>query len=210
VTEKALDRAAPWTDYLDAAHSLDTIRREAAQAAAAEAEAFAGARGEVPEMQARLAVQAGRLLESALQAGVSPPALLPGPVEQHAAAQAVEGGPQVVLTALRQARSEVDVADSALDRFDEPEAGQLVQNLLFYGGAGLVATLIQVLFALLADPSTREIYAVACGMIMVGMLWAIAAVLISILYPRRSRTARLGALVTAAPVALAALLFIIL
>jgi len=45
---------------------------------------------------------------------------------------------------------------------------------------------------------------------MVGMLWAIAAVLISILYPRRSRTARLGALVTAAPVALAALLFIIL
>lgn len=201
---------APWTDYLAAAHRLDTVRREAAQAAAAEAEAVVTARGEIPGMQARLAIQAGRLLDSALQAGVSPPALLPGPVEQHAATQAVEGGPHAVLTALRQARSEVDVADSALARLDEPKAGQLLHNLPYYGGAGLIATLIQVLFALLADPRTREIYAVACGLIMVGMLWAIAAVLISILYPRRSRTARAGALVTAAPVALAAVLFIIL
>lgn len=202
--------AAPWTDYLAAAHRLDTARREAAQAAAAEAEAVATARGEIPGAQARLSIQAGRLLESALQVGVSPPALVPGPVEQHAAAQAVEGGPHVVLTALRQARSEVDVADSALARLDESEAGALQRNLLYYGGAGVAATLIQVMFALLADPSAREIYAVACGLIMSAMLWAIAAVLISILHPRRSRTARAGAVVTLTPVALAALLFILL
>jgi hypothetical protein len=207
VTEKL---AAPWSDYLSAAHRLDAVRREAAQTAAAEAEAVVTARGEIPGAQARLTIQAGRLLESALQAGVSPPALVPGPVEQHTAEQAVEGGPHVVLTALRQARSEVDVADSALARLDEPEAGELAHNLPFYGGAGAVATLVQVMFALLADPSTREVYAVACGLIMAGMLWAIAAVLISILYPRRSRTARAGALVTVTPVVLAALLFILL
>ena len=202
--------AAPWTDYLVAAHRLDTVRREAAQATAAEAEAVTTARGEIPEMQARLAIQAGRLLESALQSGVSPPALLPGPVEQRAVAHSVEGGPHVVLTALRQARSEVDVADSTLARLDEPEARAFRRNLLFYGGAGIAATLVQVLFTLLADASSREVYAVACGLIMAAMLWAIAAVLISILYPRRSRTPRAGALVTLAPVALAALLFIIL
>jgi hypothetical protein len=207
VTDKT---AAPWNDYLSAAHRLDAVRREAAQSAASEAEAVVTARGEIPGVQARLAIQAGRLLESALQAGVSPPALVPGPVEQHAAEQAVEGGPHVVLTALRQARSEVDVADSALARLDEPEAGQLLRNLPFYGAAGGVATLIQVLFALLAEPGTREPYALACGLVMAGMLWAIAAVLISIVHPRRPRTVRAGAVVTAAPVLLAALLFTIL
>jgi hypothetical protein len=207
VTEKA---TTPWTDYLAAAHRLDTVRRDAAQAAAAEAEAVATACDEIPGIQARLATQAGRLRESALQAGASPPAVVPGEVEQRAAAQAVEGGPHAVLTALRQARSEVDVADSALARLNEPEAGQLMGNLLFYSGAGLAATVIQVLFALLAEPATRNVYAVACGLIMAGMLWAITAVLISILHPRRPRTARAGALATAAPVVLTALLFLIL
>lgn len=207
MTDKTL---APWADYLAAAHRLDTVRRDAAQAAAAEAEAVTTALDEIPKVQARLSIQAGRLLESALQTGDSPPALVPATVEQHTAAQAVEGGPHFVLTALRQARSELDVADGMLGRLDEPEAGQFAQNLLFYGGAGGVAALIQVMFALLADVGTREIYAVACGLVMAGMLWAIAAVLISVLHPRRSRTARAGALVTLAPVVLAALLFIIL
>jgi hypothetical protein len=202
--------AALWSDYLSTAHRLDTVRREAAEAASAEADAVATARAEIPGVQARLSIQAGRLLESALQAGVSPPTLVPGPVEQHAAEQAVEGGPHVVLTALRQARSEVDVADSALARLEEPETGQLMSNLVIYGGAGTAATLVQVLFALLADPGSRAVYAVACGLIMAGMLWAIAAVLISILHPRRSRTAQAGAVVTLAPVVLAALVFILL
>jgi len=204
-----MDKTAAWTEYLAATHRLDTVRREAAHAAAAEAEAVATARGEIPGVQARLAIQAGRLLESALQAGVAPPALMPGPAERHAAAQTVEGGPQMVLTALRQARSELDVADSALARLGEPDTGQLKQNLLFYGSAGGVAMLLQVMFALLTDPRTREFYAVACGLVMAAMLWAIAAVLISIVSPRRPRTPRLGALVTLAPVALAALLFIV-
>jgi hypothetical protein len=204
-----MDKTAAWTEYLTAAHRLDTVRREAAHAAAAEAEAVATTRSEIPGVQARLAIQAGRLIESALQAGVIPPALAPGPVEQHAAAQAVEGGPHVVLTALRQARSEVDAGDSAQARLDEPDTGQLKQNLLFYGSAGAIAMLIQVAFALLSDPRTREFYAVFCGLVMAGMLWAIAAVLISIIHPRKPSTPRIGALVTLAPVALAALLFFV-
>ena len=60
------------------------------------------------------------------------------------------------LSALRQARSEVDVADTALSRLDEPEAGQARGNLLVYGPAAMLAVLIQVAFALLADARTRE------------------------------------------------------
>lgn len=205
-----MDRTAAWTEYLAAAHRLDTVRREAAHAAAAEAEAVASARGELPAVQARLAVQAGRLLESALRAAVAPPALLPDQEEQQAAVQSVQGGPQAVLAALRQAHTEVGVADGVLARLDGPDTGQLKRNLLFYGPAGGGATLIQVMFALLADPRTREFYAVACGLVMAAMLWAIAAVLISIVRPRSPRTALVGALVTLAPVALAALLLIVL
>ncbi|HEX6685352.1 MAG TPA: hypothetical protein VF062_21385 [Candidatus Limnocylindrales bacterium] len=204
------DKTAAWTEYLAAAHRLDTVRREAAQAAAAESEAVATARSELPNVQARLAIQAGRLLESALQASVAPPALVPGPVEQHAAAQAVEGGPHVVLTALRQARSEVDVADSALARLDEPEPGQLKQNLLIYGPAGALAMIVQVVFALLADPRTREFYAFACGLTMAVTLWGMAVAVVSLVHPRKPRTAKTGLLVTLAPALIAAILFLVI
>ncbi|WP_117211347.1 hypothetical protein [Allorhizocola rhizosphaerae] len=203
------DKTAAWTEYLAAAHRLDSVRREAASAVAAEAEAVGAARSELPTVQARLAIQAGRLLESALQAGVAPPTLVPSPAEQHIAEHAVQGGPHVVLTALRQARSEVDVADAALSRLDEPEPGQIKRNLLVYGPAGAVATLIQVIFALLADPRTREFYAIACGLTMAALLFGVAWLLVSLVFPRRPKTPVIGAIACLAPVVFAAFLFIV-
>lgn len=203
------EKSTAWADYLATAHRLDAVRREAAEAAAAEAEAVAAARGELPGVQARLSIQAGRLLESALQAGAAPPALVPNQVERHTAAKAVEGGPHVVLTALRQARSEVDVADSALTRLDEPDAAQTRRNLLIYASAGAAATVVQIIFALLTDPRTREIFAAACGLVMALLLWAAAWVTVGMLFPRRPRTAQLGLIAVFTPVILVALLFIL-
>lgn len=204
------DKTAAWTEYLAAAHRLDSVRRDAAAAAAAEAEAVAAARSELPTMQARLSIQAGRLLESALTAGVSPPALVPTPAEQEAAEQSVSGGPHVVLTALRQARSEIDVGDAALSRLDDPDPGQAKKNLLIYAPAGAVAMLIQVAFALLSDPRTREFYAIACGLTMAAMLFGAAWLIVGFVHRRRSKTPAIGAIACFAPVIVAALLFIAL
>lgn len=203
------DKTAAWTEYLTAIHRLDAVRREAAAVAAGEAEAVATARAELPSIQARLTIQAGRLHESALQAGAAPPPLAPSPAEQHAAAQAVGGGPHVVLTAVRQARSEVDVAESALSRLDESGSGQGVRNLLAYGPAAGVAVLIQVVFCLLADPRTRDFYAFACGLTMAALLFGVAWVIVAIAFPRRPKTPQLGALVCFAPVILVAILFVV-
>lgn len=199
-----------WASYLNDAHRLDSVRREAASAAAAEAEAVAQARNELPIVQARLTIQAGRLLEAALETGGTPPALVPGPAEQHAAENAVAGGPTVVLAALRQARSTVDVADAALARLNEPEAPQAIRNLVAYGPAAFVAMVIQVGFTFLVDDRTRILYAFACGAVMVVMFWGAAWLLLGLVYPRRDKTPRFGAAVCALPVALVFLLFVFL
>lgn len=199
-----------WSDYLNSAHRLDAVRRDAASAAAAEAEAVAQARTELPIVQARLTIQAGRLLEAALENGGTPPALVPGPAEQQAAEHAVAGGPAVALAALRQARSTVDVADAALARLGEREAPQAIRNLVAYGPAGFVAMVIQLGFTLLVDPRTKVFYAFACGLTMAAMFWGAAWILLGVIHPRKDKTARFGAAVCALPVALVFLLYALL
>ncbi|HCT76139.1 MAG TPA: hypothetical protein DGT23_05990 [Micromonosporaceae bacterium] len=203
------DRSSAWTEYLTSAHRLDAVRREAANVAATEAEAVATARAEIPVVQARLGLQAGRLLDAALQAGVTPPAVVPGPAEQHAAENTVAGGPAVVLAAVRQARSTVDVADAALARIDEKESPQVVRNLVAYGPAAGLATLIQLGFTLMVDDRTRTFYAAACGLTMATILFGVAWLLLGAIYPRRPKTPEIGAVVCAAPVVLVAFLFLI-
>jgi hypothetical protein len=204
------ERSDAWADYLSSAHRLDAVRREAASAAAAEAEAVAQARAELPTVQARLTIQAGRLLEAALETGTAPPALVPGAVEQHAAENAVAGGPAVVLAALRQARSTVDVADASLARIGEREAPQAIRNLVAYGPAGFVAAVIQLAFTLLVDPRTKVFYAFTCGLTMAAMFWGVAWLLLGVVYPHRPKTPRFGALACALPVSLVFLLFALL
>ncbi|WP_020522978.1 hypothetical protein [Catelliglobosispora koreensis] len=204
------DVSAVWNDYLTSVQRLDSVRREAASAAAAEAEAVASARTELPVVQARIGIQAGRLLEAALQAGTAPPPLVPNTAEQKTAAQTVAGGPAVVLAALRQARSTVDVADAALARLDQAEQPQAVRNLIAYAPAAGLATLIQFGFALLVDDRTRTFYAGICGLIMAAMLFGAAWVALGIVQPRKPKTPEIGALVCFSPVVLVTLLFAII
>jgi hypothetical protein len=204
------DRGSAWSEYLSSAHRLDAVRRQAAAVAAAEAEAVVTARTELPVVQARLGMQAARMLDAALQAGVQPPTLVPSVTEQRSAEMAVAGGPRVVVAALRQARSTVDVADAALARMDDVERGQAVQNLVAYGPAAALTTAIQLVFALLVDERSQVFYAAACGLTMGAMLFGMAWVLLGIIYPGRPKTPEIGALVCTAPVVLVAFLFMIL
>jgi len=204
------DRGSAWTEYLSSAHRLDAVRREAAASAAADAEAVVTARSELPVVQARLGLQAARMLDAALQVGVQPPVLVPNSAEQRSAEMAVSGGPKVVVAALRQARSTVDVADAALARVDSPARGVAVQNMVAYGPAAAVATLIQLVFALLVDDRTRVFYSAACGLTMAAMTFGAAWVLLGILYPGRPKTPEIGAVVCTAPIVLVAFLFMLL
>ncbi len=201
------ERASAWSEYLSSAHRLDAVRREAAVAAATEAEAVVTARAELPVVQARLGLQAARMLDAASHAGVQPPVLVPNAAEQHAAEMAVAGGPKVVVAALRQARSTVEVADAALARIDD-EQNPAVQNLVAYGPAAAVATLIQLVFAFMVDDRARVFYAAACGLTLAAMLFGVAWVLLGLVYPGRPKTPEVGALVCAAPVVLTTFLFI--
>jgi hypothetical protein len=199
-----------WNDYLATAQRLDSVRREAATVAAAEAEAVASARAELPVVQARLGIQAGRLLESALQAGTPPPALVPNVAEQKMAGQTVAGGPAVVLASLRQAKSTVDVADAALARLDQQEQPQAIRNLIAYGPAAALAMFIQLGFTLLVDERTQAFYAGLCGLTMAALLFGTAWVLLGAIFPNKAKTPEIGALVCFTPVVLVTLLYTII
>jgi hypothetical protein len=195
------ERSAAWTDYLAAAQRLDTVRREAADVAATEAAAVAAARDELPTVQARLGMQAARIVDLAGRAGAAPPALQPGPAEQRAAAQSVAGGPAVALAALRQARATVDVADAALARFDDDrDSSHTWRNLLIYGPLAAAVLAIQLVFSFLVDQRTRPFYAAGCGLTLAALAWAAGWLLVGVIYPRRPRTAIIGALVCFAPI----------
>ena len=121
----------------------------------------------------------------------------------------VSGGPKVVVAALRQARSTVEVADAALAGMGE-ERSPVIQNLMVYGPAAGVATLMQLVFAFLVDDRTRVFYAAACGLTLAAMLFGVAWVLLGVIYPGRPKTPEVGALVCGAPVVLTTFLFIAL
>ncbi|BCJ71531.1 hypothetical protein CS0771_10750 [Catellatospora sp. IY07-71] len=205
------ERSTAWSEYLAAAHRLDTVRREAADAAAGEASALAAARDELPTVQARLTMQAATLVDAADRAGTPAPVLQPGPAEMHDAAQAVAGGPAVALAALRQAVAHVDVADGALARLDDEGTGpQALRNLLVYGPLALVAMLVQLAVAGLAEPDAQLFFAAVCGLVLAPLALGAGWLVTGMVYPERSRTPQVGALVCVAPALLVVLLLALL
>ncbi|MEU8081515.1 hypothetical protein AB0B31_39425 [Catellatospora citrea] len=205
------ERGSAWAEYLAAAQRLDTVRREAADSAAGEASALAAARDELPTVQARLGMQATRLLDTASRAGAPPPVLQPGPAELLAAAEAVTGGPAVALAALRQAGANVGVADGALARFDDEGSGsQTLRNLLVYGPLSLAALLVQLAVAGLAGDGAQVFFAAVCGLILAPLAFGGSWLLVGIVYPERPRTAAVGAFACIAPALLAVLLLAVL
>lgn len=189
----------PWQEYLDAAHRLDSVRREAAAAAAAEQQALRAAREELPAVKARLALQQQRLTEFALRANGSLD-LTPTVADAQAAERAVAGGPAVVLAALRQARSTVDVADAALAQNPVPTFSSLRRNLTIYGAMSAAALIIHVAFILLVDNRTKPLYAGCTAFLLTLVSFGIGWVITGMV--SRSRTAGLGLLICAAPLLL--------
>jgi hypothetical protein len=194
-----------WHEYLEAAQRLDTVRRDAASAVAAQQAALRSAREELPAVHARLVVQQRRLGEMATHAGTGPPDLLPGPAEAAAANRAVAGGPLVILAALRQARSNVDLADAALAQMPAAPSAQLVRNLSVYGALAAVALIVQIAFVLLVDARTRPFYAGCTGFLLAALSFGIGWVITGVV--SRSRNTPIGLAVCALPLAVSTAVF---
>ena len=197
----------PWQEYLDAAHRLDSVRREAATAVATEQQALRTAREELPGVKARLALQQQRLTELALQTGAQLD-LSPTAADTQAAERAVTGGPAVTLAALRQARSTVDVADAALARSPVRAPSSLRRNVFIYGAFSLAALILQIAFVSLVEDRTKPLFAGCTAFVLAlasfGIGWVITGIV------SRTRNAPLGLIVCALPVFLSTAVYTVL
>jgi hypothetical protein len=197
-----------WQEYLEAAERLDAVRRDAAATVAAEHAALRAAREELPQIRARLALQQQRMVELAGQIGRAAPLLAPVSADTVSAERAVAGGPAVVLAALREARSTVDMADAALAQNPPAPPSPIARNLTVYGALAAAALLAQVLFVLLVSERTRPLYAGCTGFLLAlvsfGVGWVVTGVI------SRTRTAALGLAVCALPLIVSTALFTIL
>jgi hypothetical protein len=198
---------SPWQEYLDAAHHLDSVRREAAAAVAGEQQALRAAREELPAVKARLALQQQRLTELALRTGASLD-LSPTAADMHAAERAVAGDPAVVLTALRQARSTVDIADAALARSPAHSPISIRRNVTIYGAMALAAVVIHVGFIMLVDDRTKPLYAGCTAFLLTLVSFGIGWIITGMF--SRTRTPVLGALVCALPLVLSTIVITLL
>ncbi|NUR69567.1 MAG: hypothetical protein HOU81_01980 [Hamadaea sp.] len=207
-SEASRPMTGAWQEYLAAAERLDAVRREAAAGVAAEQAALRAAREELPPIRARLALQQQRMSEMATMSGRQMPVLTPNPAETTSAERAVTGGPAVVLAALRQALSTVDVADGALAQAPTRPPSATNKNLGVYGGLAAVALLAQIAFVLLVDERTRPLYAGCTGFLLgfgaFGIGWIATGVI------SRTRTAALGLAVVALPLLLSTAVFTLL
>jgi hypothetical protein len=187
---------SPWQEYLDAAHQLDSVRRDAATAVAAEQQALRTAREELPGVRARLGLQQQRLTELALQTG-SHLDLTPTVADAEAAEQVVAGGPTAVLAALRQVRSTVDSADAGLAQRPIRMPSSVRRNLIVYGAISAAALILHISFMTLIAERTKPLYAGCTAFLLTlvgfGIGWVVTGIV------SRSRTAALGLIICALP-----------
>jgi len=110
-------RAADWQEYLAAARSLDSVRREATGAMAAATRVASAARADVARVRARLDRQHAELAHRAGRGrwrGGRPVRLVASAAERAAATRLVGGDPAAVAEALRQCRNLLRAADEQL------------------------------------------------------------------------------------------------
>ncbi|MCP2326259.1 hypothetical protein HDA40_004766 [Hamadaea flava] len=208
MSDSSRQMTGAWQEYLAAAERLDAVRREASTSVATEQAALRAAREELPPIRARLALQQQRMAEMATASGRPMPPLAPTPAETTSAERAVSGGPAVVLAALRQAMSTVDVADGALAQAPTRPPSATTRNLAVYGGLAAAALLAQIVFVLLVDERTRPFYAGCTGFLLAfgafGIGWIATGVI------SRTRTAAMGLAVVALPQVLSTAVFALL
>ena len=194
----------PWADYLAAAQRLDAVRRSASAVSTEQAGALQAARTELSAVRARLAPQRTRLV----QLGVPENDLVPQPAEHGLAAQAVTGGPAVVVAALQQARVTADAADAtmvgpgSLPNRLRPWA----RNLLVYGPFAAAVLIVQIVLYLVAPAGSVPTFALLCGLSMPVLAFGLGWVTIGFVYgggpDRVDRTPLVGVITCLTPVLL--------
>jgi hypothetical protein len=196
----------PWAEYLAAARRLDDVRRAASAATSEHAAAMQAAQQELAGVRARLAPQRARLVQDF---AVPETDLLPQPAEQAAAAQAVTGGPAVVLAALRQARGTADAADAAMLGRGPQLRTPLrpwARNLLVYGPFAAAVLIVQIVLYLVAPSGSLPTYALICGLTMPLLAFGLGWLTIGFVYgggPEKvDRTPIVGVVACATPVLL--------
>jgi hypothetical protein len=195
----------PWATYLAAAQRLDVLRRSAAAAQAEHTQAVQAAWDELVAVRSRLSVQRSALPSR----GVPENSLTPGPEELATAANAVAGGPAEVLSALRGARANADLADAAtvsMRPVGMPATGwsPWLRNLLVYGPFAVVVLLVQIALYLTADTDSLPAYALLCGFTMPLAAFGLGWITVGLVFggggQRVDRTPLIGALVCFSPI----------
>jgi hypothetical protein len=198
------DPSDPWADYLAAAQRLDAVRRAASSAAGEQAATVQAAQQELTSVRARLAPQRSRLVQDL---GVSEAALTPQPPDRAMAAQAVSGGPEAILMALRQARSTADAADAAmLGPGPASPWRPWARNLLVYGPFAAAVLIVQIVLYLVAPSGSLPTYALLCGLSMPVLAFGLGWLTIGFVYGggpvKVDRTPIVGAIACLTPVLL--------
>ncbi|MGX6603876.1 hypothetical protein ACWKSP_17275 [Micromonosporaceae bacterium Da 78-11] len=197
---------SPWADYLAAAQRLDRIRRAASTAAGEQQATVSAARQELAGVRARLAPQQARMIRDF---GVPVQELTPQPAELAQAAQALTGGPAVVLAALHQARGTADAADATIIG-GGPAAVRpwrpWARNLLVYGPFAAAVLIVQIILYLVASPGSVPTYALLCGLSMPVLAFGLGWATIGFVYGgepgKLDRTPIVGAVACLTPVLL--------
>ena len=170
----------PWADYLEAAQRLDAVRRAASAAAGEQEATVQAAVQELASVRARLLPQRARLVQDF---GVPESGLTPQPAERAQAAQAVAGGPAVVLNVLRQTRSTADAADAALQGpGTQARWRPWARNMLVYGPFAAAVLIVQIVLYLLAPSGSLPTYALLCGLTMPVLAFGLGWVTIGFVY----------------------------
>jgi hypothetical protein len=196
----------PWADYLAAARRLDAVRRAASSAMSEQNATLLAAQQELSAVRARLAPQRARLVQDL---GVPETALLPQAAERESAAQAVAGGPDAVLAALRRARGTADAADAVIlggPRGTPATWRPVARNLLVYGPFAAAVLIVQIVLYLVAPSGSLPTYALLCGLSMPILAFGLGWLTIGFVYADPSgkvdRTPLVGIIACLTPVLL--------
>jgi hypothetical protein len=193
----------PWADYLAAAQRLDTVRTAVTTAATEHAAAVQAGAQELSAVRARLAPQRARLVQDL---GVPIEALIPTDAELMQATQAVAGGPDAVLAALRQARGTADAADATMLAGPRRRGAwrPWARNLLVYGPFAAAVLIVQIVLYLVAPSGSVPTYALLCGLSMPVLAFGLGWVTIGFVYGpgKVDRTPIVGAIACLTPVLL--------
>jgi hypothetical protein len=196
--------AGPWAHYLAAAQRLDAVRRAASAAAGEQAATLHAAQQELAAVRARLAPQRARLVQDL---GVPESDLVPQSADEALAAQAVVGGPEAVLAALRQARDTADAADASMLGGDPRMAAPWrpwARNLLVYGPFAAAVLIVQIVLYLIAPSGSLPTYTLLCGLSMPVLAFGLGWLTIGFVYGpgKVDRTPVIGAIACLVPVLL--------